>query len=479
MGNGPARPYVSRRQFLRRTATVGLLTSAGPFFWQQLAHADEAPVEQLHGQFGADAARQATFSWMTPAAVTAPFLQLGGQRVAANTRQYDGYPGFFHHVRLDDLLPGTRNPYAVGHGSQVRTPTHTWTAGPRPGKPFTFTAFGDQGTDYPDPTNIQDVDPITRLPIGAGTQPPFQGSLNRELARSMNPAFHAIVGDTSYANGDQSIWDLWFRGISSMARTVPWMPSIGNHEIEASGTIGGFGVAEADSWGKLGYDAYRTRFDLPLNGDKEWEGCWYRFRYGSVEFISIDNNDVNTEVTENIGYSQGRQRSFVERSLKAAAADPSVDFIVILMHQAAFSSGLHGSDAGVRKTWFPLFTRYGVDLVIQGHDHHYERTHLMRGADVALASPGDYVSDIGTMYVVAGNGGGIQRGEGLSSSAFTAKIAPQQVGTLRVDVIPDTGRGTKRLVLGEYDALTGRPSRKGSSSSASARRGSLPPLLPL
>ena len=70
-------------------------------------------------------------------------------------------------------------------------------------------------------------------------------------------------------------------------------------------------------------------------------------------------------------------------------------------------------------------------------------------------------SDIGTMYVVAGNGGGVQRGEGLSSSDFTAKIAPQQVGTLKVEVVPDTGEGTKRLVLSEYNALTGAAIEEG------------------
>ena len=254
-----------------------------------------------------------------------------------------------------------------------------------------------------------------------------------------------------------------------MATQMPWMPCIGNHEIETMGTgLGGFVLEdelglEADSWGPLGYDSYRTRFALPTNGDPEWEGCWYRFRYGSVEFISIDNNDVNAEVPANVGYSNDRQRAFVERSLQAAAADPEVDFIIVLMHQAAFSSGLHGSDQGVRDAWFDLFSTYGVDLVVQGHDHHYERTHLMDHDQIAAtAVDGVYASDIGTMYVVAGNGGGVQRGEGVISRTgdvlggpHTAAIAIQEIGTLRVDVIPDTGNGTKRLVLGEYSVLRG------------------------
>ncbi len=462
MGHGPHRPYVSRRQFVQRTAAVGIAAGAGPFLWQQPGYSAATPVEQIHGQFGADAGREAAFSWMTPGPVRRPFVQIGEQRVAAETVQYAGCPGYFHHARVEELLPGTRYRYAVGHAGDVRSTKALWRTGPRPGRPFTFTAFGDQGTDEPDLTNIQDVDPLTLQSI-AHQQPPFQASLNRDLALSMAPAFHVIVGDTSYANGDQAIWDAWFRGIEKMARTMPWMPCIGNHEIEAEGGIGGFSPTglltgdEGDSWGPLGYDAYRHRFALPRNGDKDWEGNWYRFRYGSVEFVSIDNNDVNTEVTANIGYSEGRQERWVRRVLRRAAADPTVDFIIVLMHQAAFSSGLHGSDPGVREAWFQMFSEHGVDLVIQGHDHHYERTHLMdHDRVVETGRDGVYTSDVGTMYLVTGNGGGVQRGEGLGGGGdFTAAIQAQEVGTVRIDVVPDTGRGTKRLVLGEYSATRG------------------------
>jgi len=469
VGHGPDRPFVSRRQFLRRTATVGLVTAAGPWLWKGLAYAADTPVEQVHGQFGADAGREAAFSWMTPGPVAAPFVQLGEQRIPADTVQYPGYPGYFHHVRVADLLPATAYPYAVGHAGEVRSGTWTWTTGPLPGTPFSFTAFGDQGTDVPDPTNVQDIDPTTLQAIKVDQQQPFQASMNRDLAHSMRPSFHAIVGDTSYANGDQAVWDAWFRGISPMAAEMPWMPCIGNHEIESRGAaIGGFdigaqlGLTEEDSWGPLGYDAYRHRFALPSNGDPEWEGCWYRFRYGSVEFVSVDNNDVNAQIPANVGYSSGRQRDFVERALRAAREDPTVDFIIVLMHQAAFSSGIHGSDQGVRDTWFELFSRYRVDLVIQGHDHHYERSHLMDHDEVVLAADGEYVSDIGAMYVVAGNGGGVQRGEGLFPGSHAARVASMEVGTLRVDVVPDTGKGTKRLVLGEYSVLrAGAPIEEG------------------
>src|SRR5688572_1506791 len=108
------RPFLSRRDFLKRTAAVGAAATAGPWFWRQLAYAADVPVQQLHLVHGADAARQMHVSWMTPAPVAEPFMELGGSRFAARTGQYAGYPGFFHHVALDGLQPAARYDYRLG-----------------------------------------------------------------------------------------------------------------------------------------------------------------------------------------------------------------------------------------------------------------------------------------------------------------------------------------------------------------------------
>ncbi len=39
----------------------------------------------------------------------------------------------------------------------------------------------------------------------------------------------------------------------------------------------------------------------------------------------------------------------------------------------------NGADLGIRQQWLPLFDAYGVDLVLAGHEHHYERTVPVRG----------------------------------------------------------------------------------------------------
>lgn len=138
------RPYVSRRDFLRRSALVGAALGAGPAFWQRPSYAADAPLQHLHLQYGDDAARSAQVSWSTPVAVKDPFLELDGSRLRAVTRAYPGMPDrVFHSVRLTGLSPSTSYNYAVGHAGAALA-TDRLTTGPSGRERFTFTAFGDQ-----------------------------------------------------------------------------------------------------------------------------------------------------------------------------------------------------------------------------------------------------------------------------------------------------------------------------------------------
>ena len=174
---------------------------------------------------------------------------------------------------------------------------------------------------------------------------------------------------------------------------------------------------------RAGTDAYLTRYSLPDNGT-QFPGRWYRFRVGSVLFISLAADDViyqdsgafvagpeplmpapstgNAPIQPGTslyvsGYSRGAQTRWLEATLAAAAQDPDIDWIVVQMHQDALSSSRDGNgcDKGIRETWLPLFDRYGVDLVLCGHDHDYERSWPVRGCnqhvgrDAVTGSPVD------------------------------------------------------------------------------------------
>ena len=160
------------------------------------------------------------------------------------------------------------------------------------------------------------------------------------------------------------------------------MPAAGNHENELGN-------------GPNGYLAYQTRFSVPENGehDPALRGMWYAFTAGSVRVISLNNDDVcyqdggDSYVS---GYSKGAQKRFLERELKAANESGDIDWIVVVMHQVAMSSvhNFNGADLGTRQEWMPLFDRYGVDLVVAGHEHHYERSKAVRGVDPDPTAPG-------------------------------------------------------------------------------------------
>ena len=83
------------------------------------------------------------------------------------------------------------------------------------------------------------------------------------------------------------------------------------------------------------------------------------------------------------GGTPNLQTLWLEATLAEARRDPSVDMIVVFMHQVPMSTSVHGngSDLGIRRAWLPLFDKYEVDLVLHGHEHDYERTYPVRGYD--------------------------------------------------------------------------------------------------
>jgi len=84
------------------------------------------------------------------------------------------------------------------------------------------------------------------------------------------------------------------------------------------------------------------------------------------------------------------------------------------MHQPAMStSDAEGSDLGIRQSWMPLFYKYGVDFVLAGHDHDYERSYVVQGTDsgtnlrphVVSTDMDNVNSDLGLVHLVIGTGG--------------------------------------------------------------------------
>ncbi|MGW3096596.1 purple acid phosphatase family protein [Streptomyces sp. NPDC001102] len=355
-----------------------------------------------HLAFGADPKTQMRVSWQVPLAVRGPYVRLGvrpddlGRRVPAEVRglHTPGVTGvrpalqqYYLHAALDGLLPGTTYYYGAGHeGFDPAAPAHRSTiasfrTAPAAPERFVFTAFGDQGVSQ-------------------------AADANDHLVLRRKPAFHLHAGDICYAdtNGrgstsdgyDPAYWDLFLKQNEPVARSVPWMVTTGNHDMEAWYSPDGYG-------GQL------ARFSLPDSGfDPRHSPGAYTFTYGNVGFVALDANDVSYEIPANLGHSGGRQTKWLDERLGALRAAKGVDFVVVFFHHCAYSTSTHASDGGVRAEWLPLFARHQVDLVINGHNHVYERTDAVRGGAVGRAVPVGASTDPtrdGTVYVTAGGGG--------------------------------------------------------------------------
>ena len=218
---------------------------------------------------------------------------------------------------------------------------------------------------------------------------------------AQRPAFHLHAGDLSYAESggqglvtdsfDATMWDSFLTQIEPVASRVPWQIATGNHEMEAW-------------YSPDGYGGMHDRFVLP-----DANATYYSFRYGNVAVVSLDANDVSNELPANLGYSGGAQTAWLQRQLASYHADPEIDFIVAYFHHCAYCTcSSHSSEGGVRAEWTPLFDIHAVDLVINGHNHIYERTDPIRaGAATTSAPTGATVTPAshGTTYITAGGAG--------------------------------------------------------------------------
>ncbi len=427
---------MSRRQVLAAAGGTGLIAAAGrparAATRKGRAAAGAGTPEQIHLTWGDDPATSVVVSWVSPGPATRPRVRIGQRVIRAQPRQYtDGISGetvWTYHARVSGLRPGATYAYSVTADNDANAAdpfSATFRTAPLGRAPFRFTSFGDLAT------------PNTAWVLSYG-----QSAYAVEAVESFQPLFHLLNGDLCYADLNPTVqpevWRDFGNNNQMSAANRPWMPCLGNHEVE-------FGN------GAQGFASYLTRYTLPDNHVPGFGARWYSFRVGSVLFVALDADDVVYQdagafVTGPAalapaaatghppiepgtsfyvrGYSGGAQTRWLERTLAAGRGDDSVDWIIAQMHQCAASSSAtgNGSDLGIRQQWLPLFDQYEVDLVLNGHDHDYERSFPVRGADR------DAGTDVGTGAVVN-------------------TLRPHPVTTKDTGVF-DTSQGTVHLILG-------------------------------
>ena len=439
--------------------------------------------EQLRLEWGADPATEVTVSWSAPGTVAMPAPTLAystspitpdnpgalvflpepapldltqprtGPCVTSFTDGQTAQTTYHYHVPLTGLKPETTYYYEVSDGAGS-TASASFQTAPTGRASFRFTAFGDQATSGAAPLNTMAVaDP------GDGNGAPL---------------FHLMVGDLAYADGSDppSLWRPWAVMVSAAAKSFPWMPVMGNHEVErgvtdVSGAPQATGTSGSFYNGPYGSGSYFSRFLLPDNGLTNWDGnslqgSFYSFQVGTVLFVSLAGNDVNWQTSD---YSQTKpaqytgdlaadpsnmalvpsgstpnlQTQWLEQTLRAARAEGSgVEMIVVQMHFpfASVDTG-NSCDMGVRTAWGPLFDKYEVDLTLTGHNHNYCRSLPTRGYDPPSGKTTSAITNpFGTFAA------------GATIDTRRPTVTQTEPVTLNGEQTWDTSLGTVHLVVG-------------------------------
>lgn len=220
--------------------------------------------------------------------------------------------------------------------------------------------------------------PITILTMGdSGNASDEQRAIRDRMMEHDGDVF-LHLGDMAYGDGTfPEFEERVFQIYESLMANIPVWPTPGNHEYKTNNA-----------------QPYLDVYYLPEQAWRaEDQEYYYSFDYGNVHFVSLDSNEFMYVTT--IGPRTDDMIDWLVDDLENTDAD----WIIAFLHHPPYSSGSHGDMQWVQSAYVPIFEEYGVDLVLAGHDHNYERTYGLWEGEVAE----DPIR--GITYIVAGAGG--------------------------------------------------------------------------
>jgi hypothetical protein len=168
------------------------------------------------------------------------------------------------------------------------------------------------------------------------------------------------LGDLSY----HSTADCWFEMMSPIKDKL--MITLGHHDVED---------------GQTKMNQYLNSFGL--------EKPFYSYDYNKVHFLIMSAKSVY--------YKGSEQYNFILDDLKKASENKDVNWIVVSSYGPPYTSpSEHPAFTSIRDTYHPIFEKYGVDLVLSGHNHNYQRTYPI------AYNPNDSDSPVVTSEVTTG-----------------------------------------------------------------------------
>ncbi len=220
--------------------------------------------------------------------------------------------------------------------------------------------------------------PVRIITMGdSGNASAEQYALRDEMMKMDSDVF-LHLGDMAYGDGTYPEFEeRVFQVYEGLMAQIPAWPTPGNHEYKT-------GLA----------DGYIGTYYLPEQAMNEADQeYYYSFDYGNVHFISLDSNEYRMVTT--LATLGTDMLDWLEADLEATDAD----WIIAFMHHPVYSSGSHGNTRSLHNYVVPLLEEHNVDLILAGHDHHYERTFPI--LDGTIVEDESYAPT----YVVAGAGG--------------------------------------------------------------------------
>jgi hypothetical protein len=232
----------------------------------------------------------------------------------------------------------------------------------------------------------------------AADQAGWNDTLNVSLAANPNAELLVSGGDQVEAANTEADWDAFLA--PGKLRQYPWAATIGNHDVGGKAYEQHLYTPNTDRSG-----AYYVNGDPASNSS----GGDYWYVYKDVLFIDLNSNSYATSTG---GGGDAAHLAYVTNVINQHGADAK--YKVLVYHHSIYSVADHAKDADnkVRRVDFPTaFSKLGVDLVLQGHDHSYARSYLIKNgvkADPA-EQPGQadvFAGPGGVLYVTANSASG-------------------------------------------------------------------------
>ncbi len=261
-----------------------------------------------------------------------------------------------HSVQINGLTPYTKYFYNVGSTSLVTQgdTNNYFVTNPTPGTPgnYRFWVVGDCGNASSNQTNCK----------------------NSYLAYNGNRVTNAILlsGDNAYNSGTDAEYNSKFFAIyqNDALKKMTMYSAPGNHDYNN-------GASTATTV------PYFTHFQTPTNGQSGGiasnNPAYYSFDYGNVHFLSLDSYGT-TGASQKMYDTTGAQVNWIKQDL----ASNNKKWTIAYWHHPPYTMGSHNSDTegdlvNIRTRFIRILERSGVDMIITGHSHDYERTKLING----------------------------------------------------------------------------------------------------